>query len=57
MNMGTWSSNWGLDEGLTSLLCKKKYVAKSREVKTGRSLAEYFKGGCGSKKGCLSNVW
>jgi hypothetical protein len=39
-----------LDAGLTSLLCKKIIVAKSKEVKTGCNLAESCKEGCGSKR-------
>jgi hypothetical protein len=40
----------GLDAGLTTLLCKRSIVAKSKEVKTGSSLAEFSKEGWGSKK-------
>jgi hypothetical protein len=39
----------GLDARLTTLLCKKKIVAKSKEVKSGCNLAESSKKGYGSK--------
>jgi hypothetical protein len=35
-----------LDSRLTTLLCKKNIVAKSKEVKTGYNLAESYKEGC-----------
>jgi hypothetical protein len=38
-----------LDARLATLLCKKIIVAKSKEVKTGYSLAESSKEGYGSK--------
>jgi hypothetical protein len=39
-----------LEARLTSLLCKKINVAKSKEVKTGLNLAESSKEGYGSKR-------
>jgi hypothetical protein len=45
-----------LDTRLKILLCKKKYCAKSKEVKTGCKLAEYFKEGRGSKRVDLAVV-
>jgi hypothetical protein len=39
-----------LDAGLTTSLCKKITVAKLKEVKTGRNVAEYPKVGYSSKK-------
>jgi hypothetical protein len=41
---------WGLDARLTTLLCKKSIVAKSKELKTGCNLAESSKDGYGSKR-------
>jgi hypothetical protein len=37
------------------LLCKNNIVAKSKEVKTGCSLAESSKESYGSKRGCSAN--
>jgi hypothetical protein len=37
------------------LLCKNIIVAKSKEVKTRCNLAESFKKGCDSKKGCFAS--
>jgi hypothetical protein len=42
-----------LDARLTTLLCKKIIVAKSKEVKTGCNLAESSKEDCGSKRPVL----
>jgi hypothetical protein len=41
INKEPWPSGWGLEPGLTILLCERIIVAKSKEVKTGYSLAEY----------------
>jgi hypothetical protein len=41
--------DWGLDTRLTTLLCKKTTVAKSKEVESGCNLAESSKEGYGSK--------
>jgi hypothetical protein len=38
-----------LDARLTTLLCKKIIVAKSKEVEIGSNLAESSKKGCGLK--------
>jgi hypothetical protein len=38
---------------LTTLLCKKVSVGKSKEMKTGFNLAESFKEDCGSKRPVL----
>jgi hypothetical protein len=35
INTWTWSSRLGLDKRLTTFLCKKIIVTKSKEVKTG----------------------
>jgi hypothetical protein len=43
-----------LDARLKTLFCKKIILAQSKEVKTGCSLVESSKEGCGSK-GCFSN--
>jgi hypothetical protein len=43
----------GLNARLTTLLCKKIIVAKSKEVKTRSNLAELFKKGYGSKRTVL----
>jgi hypothetical protein len=43
----TWSSRLGLDTRLTTLVFKKIIVAKSKEMKTGRNLAEPYKEGYG----------
>jgi hypothetical protein len=45
-----------LDAGLTTLLCYKIVVAKSKEVKTGCNLSESNKEGYGSKKAVLPVV-
>jgi hypothetical protein len=45
-----------LDAKLTTLLCKKIIVTKSKEVKPGYSLAEYSKDGYGSKGAVLPMV-
>jgi hypothetical protein len=42
---------WGLDAGLTTLLCIKIIFAKSKEVKTGHDLTE------SSKEGSLTRSW
>jgi hypothetical protein len=44
---------WGLDARLTTLLCKRIIVAKSKEVKTGSYLSESFKKGYGSNSAVL----
>jgi hypothetical protein len=44
---------WGLDARLTTLLCKKIIVTKSKEVKTGCNRAESSTEGCGSKRTVL----
>jgi hypothetical protein len=38
---------------LKTLLCEKITVVKSKEVKTGSNLAEFFKEGHGSKMAAL----
>jgi hypothetical protein len=43
-----------LDARLTALLVKKITVARSKEVKTGRNLAESSKEGYGSKTAVFS---
>jgi hypothetical protein len=45
----------GFDARLVTLLCKNIIVEKSKEVKTGSDLAEFYKKGYGSKKGCFAN--
>jgi hypothetical protein len=40
---------------LTTLLCKKNIVAKSKEVKIGSDLAQSSKEYYGSKRGCFAN--
>jgi hypothetical protein len=47
---------WGLDARLTTLLCKKVAVTKSKEVKTGCNLTESSKEGYGQKKGSFTIV-
>jgi hypothetical protein len=45
-----------LDGRLTALLCKKKItIAKTKEVKPGRNLAESSKEVFGFKMGCFAN--
>jgi hypothetical protein len=46
---------WGLDARLTALLCKKKTVAKSKEVETVSNLTESSKVGFDSKRGCFAD--
>jgi hypothetical protein len=48
------SPAWGLVTRLTTLLCKKIIVAKSKEVKPGCNLAESSKEGYGSKRAVFS---
>jgi hypothetical protein len=43
-----------MDARLTALTCKKITVAKSKEVKTGRNLAESSKEGCDDDE---SEIW
>jgi hypothetical protein len=43
----------GLDASLTTLLCKRITVVKSKEVKTGYNLAEASKEDCDSNKAAL----
>jgi hypothetical protein len=47
---------WGeeLDTRLTTLLCKKSIVVKSKEVKTELNLARSSKESCGSKRAVLT---
>jgi hypothetical protein len=44
---------WGLDARLTTLLCKKIIVAKSKEVKTAPNLAESSKKAYGSERAMM----
>jgi hypothetical protein len=45
-----------LDARLTTWLCIKAIVAKSREVKTGSKQTESSKEGCDSKKCCFASA-
>jgi hypothetical protein len=44
-----------LNASLTTLLCKRITVAKTKEAKTGCNLAESSKEGHDSQKGCFSD--
>jgi hypothetical protein len=50
--LGPALPDWGLDAWLTTLLCKN-IITKSKEIKSGCSLAESSKEGCGSKRAVL----
>jgi hypothetical protein len=50
---GPGPPGWGLETRLTTLLCKRITVVKSRDVKTGSNLAELSKEGYGSKRAVL----
>jgi hypothetical protein len=56
LEIGTGPQGWGLDAGLTTLLCKKITDAKSKEVKTESSVAESSKEGYGSKGAVLPMI-